>query len=123
MLESYPCAFPDSQFSAIILERDLQTEHGNIRKNNNNIYINGSESLFKPTFNYQALVIKTSRKYDIEYRSRFYYTYDEANDEYIKIGVGRDAKDCMINRGIMHGGGLHTQKVAVQVVEIEQIQF
>lgn len=39
------------------------------------------------------------------------------NDEYIKIGIGRDAKDCMINRGIMHGGGLHTQKVLVQVCE------
>ena len=39
------------------------------------------------------------------------------NDNYIKVGVGRDAKDCMINRGIMHGGGLHTQKVTVQVFE------
>lgn len=39
------------------------------------------------------------------------------NDEYIKVGIGRDAKDCMINRGIMHGGGLHTQKVSVQVNE------
>ena len=39
------------------------------------------------------------------------------NDEYIKVGIGRDAKDCMINRGIMHGGGLHTQKVSVQVSE------
>lgn len=36
-------------------------------------------------------------------------------DEYIKLGIGRDAKDCMINRGIMHGGGLHTQTIAVQV--------
>lgn len=39
------------------------------------------------------------------------------NDEYIKLCIGRDAKDCMINRGIMHGGGLHTQKVSVQVNE------
>lgn len=45
-------------------------------------------------------------------------THDRTiNDEYIKIGIGRDAKDCMINRGIMHGGGLHTQKVVVQVNE------
>ena len=35
----------------------------------------------------------------------------------LKIGVGRDAHDCMLNRGIMHGGGLHTQKVTVQVRE------
>lgn len=45
-------------------------------------------------------------------------THDRiVNDEYIKIGIGRDAKDCMINRGIMHGGGLHTQSVAVIVNE------
>jgi hypothetical protein len=40
------------------------------------------------------------------------------NDEYIKIGHGRDAKDCMINRGIMHGGGLHTQIIKANVQEI-----
>lgn len=39
-------------------------------------------------------------------------------DEHIKLGVGRDAKDCMINRGIMHGGGLHTQTINVNVFEI-----
>lgn len=37
------------------------------------------------------------------------------DDEHIKIGVGRDAHDCMINRGIMHGGGLHTQSIKVNV--------
>lgn len=37
------------------------------------------------------------------------------SDEHIKIGVGRDAKDCQINRGIMHGGGLHTQTIHVNV--------
>lgn len=40
------------------------------------------------------------------------------NDEYIKIGNGRDARDCMINRGIMLGGGLHTQKINVNVLEV-----
>lgn len=39
-------------------------------------------------------------------------------DEHIKLGVGRDASDCMINRGIMHGGGLHTQTIKVNVEEI-----
>lgn len=39
------------------------------------------------------------------------------NDDYIRLCIGRDAKDCMINRGIMHGGGFHTQKVSVQVVQ------
>lgn len=40
------------------------------------------------------------------------------NDEYIKIGHGRDAKDCMINRGIMHGDGTHTQRVSVSVQKV-----
>lgn len=29
-------------------------------------------------------------------------------DDYIKVGVGRDASECLINRGIMHGGGDQT---------------
>lgn len=44
------------------------------------------------------------------------------NDEYIKIGNGRDAKDCLINRGIMFGGGLHTQSVIVNVREIGKVE-
>jgi len=39
-------------------------------------------------------------------------------DEHIKLGVGRDAADCMINRGLMRGGGLHTQTVNVKVIEM-----
>ena len=39
-------------------------------------------------------------------------------DDYIKLAHGRDAKDCMINRGIMHGGGTHTQSVSVNVQEM-----
>lgn len=39
----------------------------------------------------------------------------EITDEYIKLGVGRDAKDCAINRGVMWGGGLQTQEIKVSV--------
>ena len=35
----------------------------------------------------------------------------EITDEYIKFGVGRDATDCTINRGVMWGGGLQTQEI------------
>lgn len=43
-------------------------------------------------------------------------TYNtEITDEYIKLGVGRDASDCSINRGVMWGGGLQTQDVKVLV--------
>lgn len=36
-------------------------------------------------------------------------------DHYIKLGDGRDASDCAINRGIMWGGGAQTQKISVSV--------
>lgn len=36
-------------------------------------------------------------------------------DSHIKIGHGRDASDCMINRGVMRGGGNQTQKISVSV--------
>lgn len=36
-------------------------------------------------------------------------------DNYIKLGDGRDASDCAINRGIMWGGGTQAQKVSVIV--------
>lgn len=43
-------------------------------------------------------------------------TYNiEITDEYIKLGVGRDASDCTINRGVMWGGGLQTQEINVKV--------
>lgn len=43
-------------------------------------------------------------------------TYNkEITDEYIKFGIGRDAKDCAINRGVMWGGGNQTQTVTVTV--------
>lgn len=38
-----------------------------------------------------------------------------ALDHYIKLGDGRDAGDCAINRGIMWGGGAQTQKISVLV--------
>lgn len=38
-------------------------------------------------------------------------------EEHIRIGVGRDAGDCLINRGIMHGGGMQRQSVRVSVIK------
>lgn len=39
-------------------------------------------------------------------------THDmEITDEYIKLGVGRDATDCAINRGVMWGGGQQSQEI------------
>jgi len=43
-------------------------------------------------------------------------TYNKfINDEYIKLGVGRDANDCSMNRGVMWGGGKQTQEISVVV--------
>lgn len=39
----------------------------------------------------------------------------EITDEYIKLGTGRDASDCTINRGVMWGGGAQTQEIKVLV--------
>lgn len=39
-------------------------------------------------------------------------------DSHIKIGNGRDASECQINRGIMHGRGAQTQSVYVKVTEM-----
>ncbi|MGN0338316.1 MAG: transglutaminase domain-containing protein [Lachnospiraceae bacterium] len=53
-----------------------------------------------------------------------WYPLDPTNDctvtdSHIKIGTGRDAGDCLINRGIMHGGGTQTQEIRVTVAEID----
>ncbi|MCD7724400.1 MAG: transglutaminase family protein [Clostridiales bacterium] len=49
-----------------------------------------------------------------------WYGFDPTNDKpvddtYIKLGVGRDAADCQINRGLLRGGGAQTQTVDVKV--------
>ena len=45
------------------------------------VYLNDSTTLFSPTYNKK--LVKTSRKYDIEYRSRFYYTEDTENKTFV----------------------------------------
>ena len=48
-------------------------------------------------------------------------TYDQViNEGYIKLGVGRDATDCSINRGVMWGGGRQSQEIDVSVKNICQ---
>ncbi len=38
-------------------------------------------------------------------------------ESYIKIGVGRDASECQINRGVMHGGGNQALETHLSVVD------
>ena len=44
--------------------------------NNHDIYLNNSSSIFEPTYN-TKLLVKTSRKYDVELRKQYYYGYNE----------------------------------------------
>ena len=51
-----------------------------------------------------------------------WYALDPTNDilvsdSHIKLGIGRDAADCMINRGILTGGGAQTHDIKVSVTE------
>lgn len=39
------------------------------------------------------------------------------NEGYIKLGDGRDATECAINRGIMLGGGTQTQEITAMVTQ------
>lgn len=50
------------------------------------VYLNGSSSLLSPTYNKKGFVT-TSRKYDIEYRTRYYYTYDDETGTYVSNKV------------------------------------
>lgn len=59
---------------------------------------------------------------EVLYRGKW-YGFDPTNDSivtdaHIRLGVGRDASDCLINRGVMRGGGNQTQTIAVSVQEL-----
>ncbi len=37
------------------------------------------------------------------------------NEDYVRLGIGRDAADCALNKGVLLGGGLQGQHIAVAV--------
>lgn len=45
-------------------------------KNPHDIYLNGSASIFEPAYN-TKLLVKTSRKYDVELRKQYFYGYQD----------------------------------------------
>lgn len=45
-------------------------------KNPHDIYLNGSNTKFEPTYN-KKLGVNTSRKYDVEFRNQYFYGYNE----------------------------------------------
>lgn len=55
----------------------------------------------------------------------YWYGLDPTNGgvvtpAYIKIAVGRHANDCMVNKGIVKGGGFQTQDIRVLVQEADE---
>ncbi len=62
-----------------------KTDANKSDKSTVDVYLNGSSTMLSPTYNTKKVVvtIKTSRKYDVEYRNRYYYTYDAENEKYV----------------------------------------
>ncbi len=63
-----------------------KSDSNNSGKSNVDVYINDSSTMLSPTYN-SKFGIKTSRKYDIEYRIRYYYSYDFVNERYVANAV------------------------------------
>ena len=63
-----------------------KTDANKSSKSTVDVYLNGSSTLLSPTYN-TKLSVKTSRKYDIEVRTRYYYSYDSENEKYVANAV------------------------------------
>lgn len=59
-----------------------KTDSNKSSRSTYDVYLNGGDKLLSPAYN-SKLTVKTSRKYDIELRSRYYYTYDSENNKYV----------------------------------------
>lgn len=53
-----------------------KTKSNESKKSENDVYLNGNDTLFSPTYNTKPLIGKTSRKYDIEFRTQYFYSQD-----------------------------------------------
>ncbi|WP_026399397.1 hypothetical protein [Acholeplasma equifetale] len=63
-----------------------KTDANKSGKSTVDVYLNGSSTLLSPTYN-TIFSVKTSRKYDIEFRTRYYYTYDAETGTYVSNAV------------------------------------
>ncbi len=59
-----------------------KTKENNSGKSTVDVYLNSATAMLSPTYN-SKLGTKTSRKYDVEFRERYYYTYDSENSKYV----------------------------------------
>ena len=58
----------------------------NEKKNNVILYVNGATVAFKPNYN-KLLISETSRQYDIEFKTLYYYAYDAETGEYTQFSM------------------------------------
>ena len=56
-----------------------KTDANESGKSTNDVYLNDSTTLFAPTYN-KKLGVKTSRKYDIEFRTQYFYSIDDMGE-------------------------------------------
>ena len=63
-----------SEITSIRINEDDKKDKSTI-----GVYLNGSTTLFAPTYN-KKFGVKTSRKYDIEFRTRYFYGLDADNN-------------------------------------------
>ena len=62
-----------------IFEVSDDNPHPTSTRSTYHVYLNGSDTIFSPTYN-KKLGVKTSRKYDIELRTQYFYTTDESGN-------------------------------------------
>ena len=63
-----------------------KTDANNSGKSTNDVYLNGSDTLLSPTYN-KKFGVKTSRKYDIEFRTQYFYGKNAETGEIIEYEV------------------------------------
>ena len=65
-----------SDISGIESVKAVEKDSHKPNENPHYVYVNGSDGVFEPTYNKK--VVKTSRKYDIELRKRYFYATDDS---------------------------------------------
>ena len=65
-----------SGITSVMAVKNDSTTYGLGGQNNHDIYLNGSSSIFEPTYN-TKLGVKTSRKYDVEMRKQSFFGYKD----------------------------------------------
>ncbi len=63
------------------------TEDNDNTLNTKNVYVNNSSTIFTPAYNTQIIIGKTSRKFDIEYRTRHFYGLQDQDLYHYSVSI------------------------------------